>query len=106
MTRVCPNCGQPLVDVPQDIPRLTPIQQTIFEMLQRAGDNGVSADLIEDRIYRDYPRVEGAIRSHMFNLRRKLVRTGLHIDSDGWGRREGYRATYRLVENHHTSRER
>jgi hypothetical protein len=97
MTKYCQMCGQPIVDVPKGMPRLTPIQQIIFEMLQRAGDSGVTADLIEDRIYRDYPRVEGAIRSHMFNLRRKLVRTGLHIDSDGWGRREGYRACYRLL---------
>ena len=104
MTEHCPTCGQPIVDLPKNMPRLTRVQLTIFNMLRRAGDSGLTADLIEDRVYRNHPHIDGHIRTHMFNLRKQLKGTGLHIDSHGWGRREGYRATYRLVEDEHEQR--
>jgi DNA-binding winged helix-turn-helix (wHTH) protein len=92
----CPACGQPMIE-PAMFPRLSPIQRTIMQMLSRAGSAGVTADRLQDAIYADRERWSGAMRTNIYHLRRRLRGSGYVIRSEGWGRREGYRANYWLA---------
>ena len=50
----CPKCGQTLPEKPMlNGTHLTPYQKRIFELVARAGPNGIGSDDLFDKLYAD-----------------------------------------------------
>ncbi len=98
----CPCCGQTLpTDGPAGL-KLTRSQRRIYDIIRKAGPNGITSDVIFDRLYRDDP--DGGpdtqtkiISVFICSLNKKLPKFGQKIQSGDWGGRAPRFATYTLV---------
>ena len=91
--RLCPCCGQQLQEYRFGV-RLTPGKARVFDLITRAGENGIAtADLVA---------ITGlsarCIKSHIWQINDVLADTGYRIRGMGWGGFPGVRdGRYRLV---------
>lgn len=98
----CPCCGQTL---PLDLPAglvLTRKQQQVYEVIRKAGRNGVYGDQIFDRVYADDPNggpntQTKIISVFVHGLNKKLPAFGQTIKSGEWGGVHSTCAKYWLV---------
>jgi hypothetical protein len=89
--KTCPTCGQTL---PRPRPhglRLSPLRTRLFEIVQRAGDNGITTADIADMLYADHPdggpqTAHKCIHVHVYNINKKLRPAGYEIKARNWGR--------------------
>lgn len=99
----CACCGQTLPPVDPPGVKLTPRERRIYEIIQRAGKHGISADLVFDRVYADDrdggPNTQLKIISvFVCSLNRKLPKAGQMIKSGDWGGNHTNCARYWLVK--------
>lgn len=97
----CPTCGQTL---PDDMPpglKLSGYRRVLFELVRKAGQHGVTTDVLFDRLYGS--RADGGPESgikvisvHACHINNRIRKFGLQIKSDGAG--HGVYGTYRLVK--------
>lgn len=98
----CQCCGQTLPpDGPQGL-KLTARERRIYEIVRRAGQNGIKTDIIFDRVYSEDsdggPDTQTKIISvFVCGLNKKLSQVGWRIKSGDWGGRHSGFATYALV---------
>jgi hypothetical protein len=90
--RRCPYCGGPLIDVRLGV-RLSPLKARIFDLVQRAGRDGISGADLHELAYAgdrwDGRRPAAAtIKVHIHQINEALEDTGYRILGRG---------TYRLV---------
>lgn len=92
----CPTCGQTLPEKPL-LPgtHLTPYQKRIFEIVARAGDNGIGSDDLFDKLYEndsDGGPLTGRKSLHVIirALNRKLERHSMRVRAYPNGRRAAW----------------
>ena len=87
--RRCPYCGGPLIDFRLGV-RLSPLKARIFDLVQRAGRDGISGVDLHELAYTGTARPGAAtIKAHIHQINEVL---------DGTGYRIVGRGTYRLVK--------
>jgi hypothetical protein len=74
---LCPHCGQQMRDMRAGV-RLTPIKARIFDLVARAGAQGIDADDI-NRIVFDGQRSRDVIKAHICQINDLLAATDLRI---------------------------
>lgn len=86
--RHCHYCRQPLPEVRVGT-RLTPLKARIFDLVQRAGPDGIDGRDLFDLVYGDGERPEmNALKSHVNQINESIEDSGYVIRGRG---------TYRLV---------
>lgn len=98
----CPCCGQTMPPKGPAGVKLTARQQRIYEIVRRAGPNGIKTDLIFDRLYSEDsnggPDTQTKIISvFVCSLNKKLSQIGWRVRGTDWGGRSPRFATYTLV---------
>jgi hypothetical protein len=82
MVDVCQACGQPVRFVRCGI-RLPAHKAAIFDMINRAGDLGISSEEITRELYGDRrPVSKYTIKAHVWQINEPLADTGYCIVSD------------------------
>jgi hypothetical protein len=74
----CPHCGKPLEVVYRLGVQLTPIKVRIFDVIRRAGEGGVSAEVLSQLIFH-HPDAKAAIKSHVWQINERIEDTGWKI---------------------------
>ena len=82
MTRCCPTCGQPLVDVRHGV-KLTPLKARIFDAIEHAGEDGISTDDLFDIVFANDSRRPSisTLKAHVWQINQRMI--GAHIYGRG-----------------------
>lgn len=89
--KTCPTCGQTLPRPKPHGLRLSPLRTRLFEIVRRAGPEGIGTDDLMDMVYAQHPdggpdsgRV--CLRTHIFHINQQLRQKGYEIKARNWGR--------------------
>ena len=88
---ICPACKQPMRHQRCGV-FLSPLKTSMFDLVQRAGEAGISKDELMQELYRDGPMPgSGAIKVHLCQINKVLAGTNRRIVSEGrrWFLRKG-----------------
>ena len=92
-TTFCPACHQPIAEAREGV-RLPALKAHIFDVVRRAGIDGVTIDDINAIVYGDHPASPETIRNHISQINEALAETGVRIR--GLSTPKGY---YRIVRS-------
>lgn len=81
MKMVCSHCGQPL-PVKRLGVRLTPFKARIFDIVKRAGPDGIMASDLYDMLYTD-GESRHSLRSHIWQINTMIYDEGYRIEGVG-----------------------
>jgi len=76
----CPTCGQALSEERGGV-RLTPLKARIFDVIKRAGPDGIESDDLFAMIFAERNVVRATLRAHIWQINDILSDTGLRIES-------------------------
>ena len=88
MPRVCQHCGRPLPEVRLGI-QLTPLKARIFDLIRRAGPDGIGGDELHAIAFADREVSPTTLKAHVWQINDLITDVGHRIHGGG-GR-------YRLV---------
>lgn len=91
----CPRCGQPLPILRYGV-RLTPLKARIFDLIARAGPDGICAHELFNMTMRDRGVGRVAMRSHISQINNAMEETAIMIRGQG-GRAPRYWIVKRKV---------
>jgi hypothetical protein len=92
MTKRCAHCGQEIPERRLGI-RLSPLKAKIFDLIQRAGKDGIEGLHLFYRYGRQSNTKYSVMKCHIYQINEKLVSTDYTIDVTRNGRNNGI---YRL----------
>lgn len=79
MTRRCECCGQELRE--RLGVRLTPLKADLFDLVEKSGKAGISAEALFERILRPRGAGENTLKQHVFQINDMLQSTDFEISS-------------------------
>jgi hypothetical protein len=102
--KTCPTCGQSL---PQPKPRdlgLSPLRTRLFEIVQRAGDNGIATPDLVNLLYAEHPdggpdSAGQVVRTLICKINKRLKPRGYEIKGRSYGRGGGGEYVYQRVQS-------
>ena len=74
----CSACHQPIVEAREGV-RLPALKVHVFDVVRRAGIDGVTIDDINAIVYGDHPASPETIRNHISQINEALAETGVRI---------------------------
>ena len=77
-TTFCPACHQPIAEAREGV-RLPAVKLRIFDVVRRAGIDGVTIEDINAIVYGDHPASPETIRNHISQINEALAETGVGI---------------------------
>lgn len=89
--KTCPTCGQTLPAPKPHGLRLSAFRTRLFEIVRRAGPNGITTDDIVSVLYADHPdggpmTAHKCVHVHVYNINKLLRTRGYEIKAKNWGR--------------------
>ncbi|MBO4228159.1 hypothetical protein [Bradyrhizobium neotropicale] len=92
MSNLCSCCGQPLPEMREGI-RLTPLKAHIFDVIKRAGADGVMIEDINAICFAGRTTASN-VRNHVVQINDALLETDFRISGTG----DGWKGLYRLIK--------
>jgi hypothetical protein len=74
----CPCCGQPMPEVRLGV-KLTPLKARIFDIVKRAGNDGILADELFKMVYEERKRSRHSLKAHVWQINDVIADEGWRI---------------------------
>jgi hypothetical protein len=85
MTRRCECCGQPIVT--RLGVRLTPLKADLFDLVEKSGKAGISAEALAERVLAPHQRSRNTVNQHIYQINDLLGSTDYELRAGQGGGR-------------------
>jgi hypothetical protein len=99
MKMLCPHCGQALPETRLGV-RLTPLKASIFDLVKRAGPDGILSSELQARIG---TKTRASLKSHIWQINDAIGEVGYRIVNDRMRLDGG--SCYNLLRRPHSRRQ-
>jgi hypothetical protein len=85
VTRRCECCGQPLT-IRLGV-RLTPLKADLFDLVEKSGSAGISAEALAQRVLAPHQRSRNTVNQHIYQINDLLGETDFELRAGQGGNR-------------------